>query len=261
MNVTFNPNVNFKSESNLIAEAMRNIAQEEAVEKQPQLAPIQTISEPKTDKFDKEINDAELNEKANIFAERLKSRKWEKEYLPENDIIVVRQKRVKDGPEYMIKNDGTVLETGLRDKAVTIIEPNSESAKTFAKYKKKLDPNAPKTSLWTKGKEAVADVWKFFTVSATMGVATAKGLWQGALTGAAVLATATLAKGAVAVIKNEKTVSDIIKNPLKTAGKSGKVLAAAAGALVLTAHLIAGRLEANQKSAVIEHKVDVPHVD
>ena len=94
-----------------------------------------------------------------------------------------------------------------------------------------------------------------------MGVATAKGLWQGALTGAAVLATATLAKGAVAVIKNEKTVSDIIKNPLKTAGKSGKILAAAAGALVLTAHLIAGRLEANQKSAVIEHKVDVPHVD
>lgn len=261
MNVTFNPNVNFKSESNLIAEAMRTIAQEEAVKQEPQPAPVQTIAEPKTDKFDKELNDAELNEKANIFAERLKSRKWKKEYLPENDIIVVRQKRAKDGLEYMIKNDGTVLETGLRDKAVTIIEPNRESAKTFAKYKKKLDPNAPKTSIWMKGKEAVADVWKFFTVSATMGVATAKGLWQGALTGAAVLATATLAKGAVALIKNEKTVSDIIKNPLKTAGKSGKILAATAGALVLAAHIVAGRLEANQKSAVIEHKVDVPHVD
>jgi hypothetical protein len=209
----------------------------------------------------KTYTQTELDEKANVFAERLKSRNWKKEYLPENDIIVVRQKRVKDGLEYMINNDGTVLETGLRDKAVKIIEPNRESAKTFAKYKKKLDPNAPKTSIWMKGKEAVADVWKFFTVSAAMGVATAKGLWQGALTGAAVLATAILAKGAIAVIKNEKTVSDIIKNPLKTAGKSGKILAAAAGALVLTAHLIAGRLEANQKSAVIEHKVDVPHVD
>ena len=261
MKVTFNPNVNFKSESNLIAEAMRTIAQEEAVKHEPQTAPVQTIAEPKTDKFDKELNDAELNEKANIFAERLKSRKWKKEYLPENDIIMVRNKRIKDGLEYMIKNDGTVMETGLRDKAVTIIEPNRESAKTFAKYKRKLDPNAPKTSLWMKCKEATADVWKFFTVAGTMGVATAKGLWQGTLTGAAVLASATIIRGAVKVIKNEKTVSDIVSNPLKTAGTAGKLLALASGALVLTGHLIAGRLEANQKSAVIEHKIDVPHVD
>ena len=261
MNVTFNPNINFKSESNLIAEAMRTIAQEEAVKQEPQTAPIQTVAESKADKFEKEFNDAELNEKANIFAERLKSRKWKKEYLPENDIIVIRQKRMYDGLEYMIKNDGTVMETGLRVNPVVIVNPSLESAKTFAKYKKKLDPNAPKTSIWMKGKEAVADVWKFFTVSATMGVAIAKGLWQGALTGAAVLATATLAKGTVAVIKNEKTVSDIIKNPLKTAGTTGKVLAAAAGALVLAVHIVAGRLEANQKSAVIEHKIDVPHVD
>ena len=218
--------------------------------------------EPKENAYtSKEYTQQELDEKANIFAERLKSRKWKKEYLPENDIIMVRNKRIKDGLEYMIKNDGTVMETGLRDKAVTIIEPNRESAKTFAKYKRKLDPNAPKTSLWMKCKEATADVWKFFTVAGTMGVATAKGLWQGTLTGAAVLASATIIRGAVKVIKNEKTVSDIVSNPLKTAGTAGKLLALASGALVLTGHLIAGRLEANQKSAVIEHKIDVPHVD
>ncbi len=216
--------------------------------------------EPKSNDYaNKTYTQAELDEKAKIFSERLDSRKWKKEYLPDNDIIIVRNKRMKDGPEYMIKNDGTVLETGLRDKALTIIEPNSESAKTFAKYKRKLDPNAPKTSLWMKGKEAVADVWKFFSVSATMAVATAKGLWQGALTGAAVLAGATVLKGAVKVIKNEKTLSQIITNPLQTAGKTGKALAIIAGGAVLAANLIAGRLKANQNSAVIEHKIDVPH--
>lgn len=209
----------------------------------------------------KGYSEAELNEKANVFAERLKSRKWKKEYLPENDIIMIRQKGVKDGLEYMIKNDGTVLETGLRDKAVTIVEPNRESAKTFANYKKKLDPNAPKTSLWMKVKEAVADVWKFFSVAGTMATATAKGLWQGALTGAAVLASAALLRGGVAIVKNQKTLTDVIKSPLKTAGTAGKLLALIAGGLVVTGHVIAGRLKANQNSAVIEHKIDVPHTN
>ncbi len=219
-----------------------------------------TETEPKSNAFSNAAyTEAELDEKANIFNERLKNRKWKKEYLPDNDIIVIRNKRMKDDVEYMIKNDGTVMETGLRNKAVTIIEPNSESAKTFAKYKRKLDPNAPKTSLWMRGKEVVADVWKFLSVSATMGIATAKGLWQGALTGAAVLGGATILKGAMKVIKNEKTLSEIITHPLKTAGKTGKALAIIAGGAVLVGHLIAGRMKANQNSAVIEHKVDVPH--
>lgn len=274
MNVAFNPSLNFKSEGNLIAEMARKMQEEEqqktvaepVIEQKPEVVkespasqePIQAEKAP-ADKFVKELTDAELDEKAGIFAQRLKSRKWKKEYLPENDIIIIRQKRVKGGLEYMLKNDGTVLEMGLRDKPVTIIEPSRESAKTFAKYKKKLDPNAPKKSLWMRGKEAVADVWKFFTVAGTMGVATARGLWQGALTGAGVLAVAAVARGTVKAVKNEAKIIDIFKTPLKSAGTSGKLLALVAGGLVLTGHLIAGRMQANQKSAVIEHKVDVPH--
>lgn len=262
MNVAFNPSLNFKSEGNLIAEAARKMQEEEqpkpVVQEVIEEEPVSVEKTP-ADKFEKKLTDAELDEKAGIFAQRLKSRKWKKEYLQENDIIIIRQKHVKGGLEYMLKNDGTVLEMGLRDKPVTIIEPSRESAKTFAKYKKKLDPNAPKKSLWMRGKEAVADVWKFFTVAGTMGIATAKGLWQGLLTGAGVLAVAAVAKGTVKAVKNEAKFIDIIKTPLKSAGTSGKLLALVAGGLVLTGHLIAGRMQANQKSAVIEHKVDVPH--
>ena len=263
MNVAFNPSVNFKSEGNLIAETVRKIQEEEQQQKIVEQTFVQekpaSVEKAHADKFEKELTDAELDEKAGIFAERLKSSKWKKEYLPENDIIIIRQKHVKDGLEYMLKNDGTVLETGLKDKPVTIIEPSRESAETFAKYKNKLDPNAPKTSLWMKGKEATADVWKFFTVAGTMGVAAARGLWQGALIGAGVLAVAAVTRGTVKAVKNEAKILDIFKFPLKTAGKSGKLLALVAGGLVLTGHLIAGKMKANQKSAVIEHKVDVPH--
>ncbi len=242
----------------------RKAEYEEAIHRgfEKKLNKEEVVEEPKSNAYtSKEYTQAELDEKANVFTERLNSRKWEKEYLPENDIIMVRNKQMKDGLEYMIKNDGTVMETGLRNKAVTIIEPNSQSAKVFAKYKRKLDPNAPKTSLWMKMKEATADIWKFFTVAGAMSVATARGLWQGALTGAAVLASAVIIRGAKAIIKNQKTISDVIKTPLKTAGFGGKSLAIAAGALVFAGHVIAGKLAANQKSAVIEHKVDVPHVD
>lgn len=271
MNVAFNPSVNFTN-TNLISEATRKSLHQKAEvdEKSLQInesfpkSDNKIIQEPastkvSTDKFEKEYKQSELDEKAEVFAQRLNSKQWKKEYLPENDIIVISQKNVGDGTEYMIKNDGTVMETGLRNKAITIVEPNSQSAKTFAKYKAKLDPNAPKMSLWMMGKEAVADTWKFFTVAGTLTTAAARGLWQGAITGAAVLASAVILRGTSAVIKNEKTFSDIIKHPLKTAGLGGKVFAVIAGGLVLTGHIVAGKLKANQKSAVIEHKIDVPH--
>ena len=108
--------------------------------------------------------------------------------------------------------------------------------------------------------EIIADIWKFFSVAGTMSVATAKGLWHGALTGAAVLTSVAFIRGTAKIVKNEKTIKDMFTtNPLKTAGKTGKIIAAVAGAVVLSGHLIAGRMKANQNSAVIEHKVDVPH--
>ena len=265
MKVAFNPNISFKSGTNLISEALKKKTKNEQFAQTNQIGKndeiIDTFENPITaEKSEaKDYTQSELDEKADVFAQRLQSRGWKKEYLPENDIIVIRQKNVEDGLEYMIKNDGTVMETGLRNKPVIIIDPNSESAKVFAKYKRKLDPNAPKMSLWMMSKEVVADTWKFFTVAGTLGVAVARGLWQGAITCAAVLASAIILRGATAIIKNEKTFSDIIKSPLKTAGLGGKIFALVAGSLVLAGHIIAGKLQANQKSAVIEHKVDVPH--
>lgn len=196
-----------------------------------------------------------------LFNTILHDRQWKKEYLPESDIIVIRNKRVKDGVEYMIEKDGTVKEFGLRIKPTVIIEPSIEGAKEFGKLKEKLynvNPNEP-TSLWYKMKKGIANVWKFFSVTGTMAAATAKGAVEGVAAGAGVLALTSLARGIYKVaFKNAKAL-EVLKNPLKTAGKTGGALAIVAGGAVLAYEVIAGRLKANQNSAVIEHKMDVEH--
>ena len=212
---------------------------------------------------EKVVSDSDLEAKAANFKLALNDKHWKKEYLPESDIVYVKQKNIKDGLEYIIEKDGTVKETGLRIKPTVIMEANSQMAETFGKIKHKQAPETdkPHKSLWFKTKEGISKIWKFFTVTGTMTVAATKGLVQGAVVGAGVLASAILLKGGISLAKGSKTLGEIAKHPFATAGKAGKLLALAAGGAVLASHVVKGKLAANQKSAVIEHKMDVEHVN
>ncbi len=216
-------------------------------------------------KAEKSNDNYEAPDKAKIdlFNQRLNDRQWKKEYLPESDIVYVKHKKIQDEVEYIIEKDGTVKETGLRIKPSVIMEANSQMAETFGKIKHKQSPETdkPHKSLWFKSKEGVSKIWKFFSVAGTMTVAATKGLVQGAVVGVGVLASAILLKGGISLIKGTKSFGEIAKHPFATAGKSGKLLAIAAGGAVLAGHLIKGKLTANQNSAVIEHKMDVEHVN
>jgi hypothetical protein len=44
-------------------------------------------------------------------------------------------------------------------------------------------------------------------------------------------------------------------------GKGGKIIAGIGSALVLGYHLVVGKLEANQRTAVIDHKMKTGHRD
>ncbi len=200
--------------------------------------------------------------KAQLFHETLNDHQWKKEYLPESDIIVIRHKKIKDGIDYMMEKDGTVKEFGLRVEPTVIIEPSVEGAKEFGKLKAKLNHDAAHkepTSLWYKMKKGVANIWKFFSVTGTMGVATAKGVAEGAVVGSATFALAFLTKGIYKIATKQAKAIDVIKNPIKTAGKAGGALAITSLGIVLAYELIKGRMKANQNSAVIEHKMDVEH--
>lgn len=251
MKVSFNPAVSFKE--NLIEQRISS------KEIQPQIQEQEIKPEPV--KFET-VNDdfkSANKQKAEAFKEILNNRQWKKEYLPESDIIAIKQKKADDGAEYLMEKDGTVKEVGINVKPEVIIEPSIEGAKEFGKLKSKLSGEKEefKPSLWYKMKNFVANIWKFFVVTGTMASATTKGLAEGVAVGAGVLAGATILRGAYKMIAKDAKFKDVAT--IKTAGKFGTAVALIAGGAVMAGEVIAGRMKANQNSAVIEHKLDVAH--
>lgn len=111
-------------------------------------------------------------------------------------------------------------------------------------------------------RDGAANVWKFFTVANQMANSALKGLFYGAVTGMAFLSGSWLFKSLPNAFKKEgPTLKNTLIHPLKNIGKSGKILAGVAAGAVLAYQLIAGKLEANQKTAVIDHKLKVGHRD
>lgn len=287
MKVALNPVVSFKSNTNLLEQKLNEqkerqiIVIPESVKdvlNSPQY-PTSWGPDPRIEQVKKDLNNEIdfIKKQGMSFEETLTDDDWEKTYYPKGDYVHIRQKGVVDGKEFEINNQGRVLEVGCWTQPKLVKEPSKETVEIFNNIKngkniekiekiedfssEKTTEIKPKKSLWFRMKEGIANVWKFFSVAGTMAYATGKGLWQGAVAGAGVLGAAWLLKGAKAIIKNEKTFKDVIKTPLKTAGTTGKVFAVLAGLTMLGINIVKGKLKANQNSAVIEHKMDVAHVN
>jgi hypothetical protein len=111
-------------------------------------------------------------------------------------------------------------------------------------------------------KSGIANVWKFITVANKMANASLKGLFYGALTGVTLLSGSWLFKSLPkAFTKEGPTLANTILHPLKNISKSGKIIAGIGSGVVLAYHLIAGKLDANQSTAVIDHKLKIGHRD
>lgn len=112
-------------------------------------------------------------------------------------------------------------------------------------------------------KDKIANVWKFFSVAETMVGATLKGLVYGTLAAGATISVLWPFKALPkAFAKNsELAIKDVIKHPIKHLGKGGKIATAIAGLGTLAYHIISGKLNANQNTAVIDHKLHVGHRD
>ena len=257
MKVALNPAVSFKS--NLIEERLKNFPPvqgfqngvEESAPEKPQVS---------IDNEDAYISrDLMAEEKVADFEAALKNKKWEKKYLPESDIVFIKQKKVQDDVEYILEKDGTVKEAGLGIKSSVVMEPNSKMAEVFNDIKAKSTKGTNKKpgNFFTR---AISDIWTTFSVAGTMTTATAKGLFYGALTGAGVIAASTILNMSKLLGENVKFL-DILKNPMKSAGKSGRIIAAVASAVVLASYMIAGKLNANENAAVIDHKMHTGHRD
>lgn len=208
----------------------------------------QTVTQPSADKTDSvELN----NKKVEDFKTRLKDKNWEKKYNPEFKTVRMKQKRIADGLEYSISSDGTVTETGLKIKPTIII---TEDKDALDLYNKKSKPKSLKNR--------ISNFWKRVKAAATIANATGKGVLYGAATGTALLGGSWLFKSLPAALTKEgPTLWNTIRHPLKHIGTSGKVIAAIGSAIVLGYHIVKGKLDANQKTAVIDHKLKTGHRD
>ena len=116
-------------------------------------------------------------------------------------------------------------------------------------------PKQPKTF-----KEKFAGVWKFFASADQMAGAGIRGVIYGAITGVALLAGSWLFKSLPnAFAKEGPGLWNTIRHPLKNIGKSGKIIAGIGAAIVLGVNLVKGKLDTNQRTAVIDHKMKTGH--
>ena len=201
--------------------------------------------------------------KADEYKARLKDPEWEKRYVKEGNFIHMKKQNIIDGLEYEITPDGKVTEVGCWTKPTVILEDDEDSKAMFERNGLTADKKAeeePKKK--TTFKEKVANVWKFFSQAGRMVEATAKGVFYGALTGTALLGGNWLFKVLPkAFVKEGPKFVEVVKHPLKHMGKTGKIVAGVGSALVLGYHLVVGKLDANQRTAVIDHKMKTGHRD
>lgn len=211
-----------------------------------------------------EVNKETTADKEQIIADyktRLKDDNWEKLYSKEDDTIYLKEKNKFDGSGYMIAPDGTVKKVGANIEPTVIVEKDEDSKKLF-ETKPETEPEKGTEKKKSTLKDKFANVWKYFATFGQMTVSVAKGVGYGAATAATMLAGSwvfnTLPK---AFAKEGPKFAQIIKHPLKHIGTSGKVLAGLGAAAVLAYHLIVGKMVANQKTAVIDHKLYTGHRD
>lgn len=216
--------------------------------------------------------------KVEDYKSRLEDAEWEKRYVPEGNFIHMKKQNVFDGLEYEITPDGKVTEVGCWSKPTVILEGDEESKKLFGKTELKtkspdaeeVKTDALKTDVpvnktekkTTTAKEKVANIWKFFSTADKMVGAVIKGTIYGALTGTALVGGAWMFRALPkAFTKGGPKFVEVFKHPLKHIGKAGKIIAGLGTATVFGYHVVAGKLDANQRTAVIDHKLKTGHRD
>ena len=151
-----------------------------------------------------------------------------------------------------VTSDVSQPRVDINSNSSSIIDFSAENQKQTAKT-----PLPKKTF-----KDRISDVWKFLSVTNTMVASGIKGLIYGAITGAVFMSGSWVFKSLPkAFTKEGPKLWDTIRHPIQHIGKTGKIIAGVAAGSVLVFNLIKGKLDANQNTAVIDHKLKTGHRD
>lgn len=105
----------------------------------------------------------------------------------------------------------------------------------------------------------IANVAKFFATTTEMVSGTFKGVGYGAATGGSILGVSWLFGALPKGFRKGGSLKEVCKNPIKSISTKSKVIAGIAAVGVLAAHIVVAKLNANQKTANIDHQLKVGH--
>ena len=108
-------------------------------------------------------------------------------------------------------------------------------------------------------KEDIGKIAKFFTTLSEMTKATIKAVGYGAATAGTFLAGSWLFGALPKGFKKGNSLWNTIKHPLKSISTKAKVITGLATAVVAGYHLVKGKLTANQRTANVDHQLNIGH--
>ena len=142
-----------------------------------------------------------------------------------------------------------------RDKATA--ENNTQVLELLDQCSFEADNNAQEEKKAGKFKRGIASIAKFFTATEEITKGTAKGAVYGIMTGAACLAAGWLFGALPKGFKKGGSLKEVFKNPMKSMGAPAKVIAGLATAGVVAYHIIRGKMQANQRNAFVDQKLNI----
>lgn len=108
-----------------------------------------------------------------------------------------------------------------------------------------------------KFRKGLASIAKFFTATEEITKGTAKGAVYGTMTGFGCLAAGWLFGALPKGLKKGGSLKETFKHPIKSMGTTAKVISGLAAASVAVYHIVKGKLQANQRNAFVDQKLNL----
>lgn len=108
-------------------------------------------------------------------------------------------------------------------------------------------------------KEDIGKVAKFFTTLSEMTKASVKAMGYGAVTAVGFLAGGWLFGSLPRGFKKGNSLLDVFKHPIRNISTKAKVITGIATAAVAGYHIVKGKLKANQRTANVDHQLNIGH--
>lgn len=147
---------------------------------------------------------------------------------------------------------------GMDDQTYIVVQ-NPKNAEDILELATPKDSEAPKKKLSLK--ERIGNVAKAFVAMGEMTKGTLKGFVYGSATGIAFLGGSWMFDALPKGFRKGGSLKEVCKNPFKSVSTKGKVLAGVAALAVATYQIVAAKLKTNQRTANIDHQLNIGHRD